>query len=109
SKLHLGEVYFYFCCQSQGWKMTLAIISQYSEPAPDLLVASHGTFALCQYFADDALLVIDVSCIESVVAMVHYNHAPHSIVSGNHFFLVEQPGLDIWKLRSTQADFIPEM
>jgi hypothetical protein len=73
----------------------------YSEPSLDLLVASHGTFVSCQYFGDDALVVIDVSCIESVVAMVPHV-PPHSIDSELHFFLVERPGLDIANLGSTQ-------
>ena len=81
--------------------MALAIISTYSEPNPDLLVESHGTLVSCQYFGDNGLVVIEVSCIESVVAMVPHN-PPHSKNSELHFFLVEQPGLDIANLGSTQ-------
>ena len=80
--------------------MALAIISIYPEPNPDLLMESHGTLVSCQYFGDDSLVVIEVSCIESVVAMVPHN-PPHSKNSELHFFLVEQPGLDIVSLGST--------
>lgn len=73
--------------------MVLAVISMYSEPNPDLLAESHGTFASCQYFGDNALVVVDVLCFESVVAMVPHD-PPHSIDSELHFFLVERPGLD---------------
>lgn len=79
--------------------MVLAIISVYSEPREDLLEASHGTLVSCQYFGDDALVVIEVSCIESVVAMVPHN-PPHSIDTESHFFLIERPGLDIVNLGS---------
>lgn len=87
--------------------MTLAVISLYSEPNPDLLTVSHGTFASCQYFGDDALVVVDVSCIESVVAMVPHN-PPHSKDSELHFFLVERPGLDIAKLGTRNLEPIAE-
>jgi hypothetical protein len=50
--------------------MALAVISVYSKFNPDFLMLLHGIFASCQYFGDDALVVVDVSCIESVVAIV---------------------------------------
>ena len=81
--------------------MTLAVVSMYSEPHPDLLSTSHGTFVSCQYFGDDALVVIKVSCIESVVAMIPHS-PPHSLGSGSHFFLVERPGLDVANLGDSQ-------
>lgn len=81
--------------------MTLAVVSMYSEPHPDLLSTSHGTFVSCQYFGDDALVVIEVSRIESVVAMVPHN-PPHSLDSESHFFLVERPGLDVVNLGNAQ-------
>lgn len=87
--------------------MTLAVISVYSEPNPDLLTVSHGTFASCQYFGDDALVVVDVSCIESVVAMVPHNPL-HSKDSELHFFLVERPGLDIANLGTSDPEPIAE-
>lgn len=81
--------------------MTLAVISEYSKPDPNLLLPSHGTFTSCQYFGDNSLVVVDVFCIESVVAMVPH-HPPHSKDSELHFFLVERPGLDITNLGSGQ-------
>ena len=81
--------------------MTLAVVSSYSEPHADLITASHGAFVSCQYLGDDALVVIEVSCIESVVAMVPHS-PPHSMDLESHFFLVERPGLDIVNLDSAQ-------
>ncbi|KAF9470601.1 hypothetical protein BDN70DRAFT_939565 [Pholiota conissans] len=105
-KLHIGEVYYYFRCRIHGQEKVLAVVSKYSEPDSDLLAVSHGTFLSCQYSGDGALVVIDVSCIESVVAMVPHNHTrPHSIPDTNlHFFLVERPGLDIWRLGGFQDE-----
>ena len=79
--------------------MVLAVISEYSKPDTDLLVPSHGTFVSCQYYGDNSLVVVDIFCIESVVAMVPHK-PPHSNDSELHFFLVEQPGLDITNLAS---------
>lgn len=80
--------------------MVLAIVSEYSEPNPDLLATSHETLISCQHFGDKALVAINVLCIKSVVAMVpHY--LPHFVDSDHYFFLVEQPGLDIVALGSS--------
>lgn len=81
--------------------MNLAIISMYSQPNTNLLMVSHGTYASCQYFGDDTLVAIDVLHIKSVVAMVPHN-PPHSKDSELHFFLIEQPGLDIANLGSNE-------
>ncbi|KJA23320.1 hypothetical protein HYPSUDRAFT_137916 [Hypholoma sublateritium FD-334 SS-4] len=89
----------------KGQEMTLAVVSMYSEPHADLLSASHGTFASCQYFGDDALVVIEISCIESVVAMVPHT-PPHSLDSESHFFLIERPGLDVVNLGDMQESII---
>lgn len=99
-KLHFGEVYYYFRCRSQGQEMCLAIVSVYSEPNPDLLTASNGSFISCQSFGENALIAISVLCIQSVVAMVPHI-LPHFVDSDRHFFLVERPGLDIVNLGST--------
>ena len=85
---------YYFQCRTQGKLLTLAVISVYSEPHPGLLKASHGTFISCRYFRDNSLVVVDVPCIQAVVAMI-----PHSPPDANedeeHYFLVERPGLDV--------------
>ncbi|KJA18732.1 hypothetical protein HYPSUDRAFT_144534 [Hypholoma sublateritium FD-334 SS-4] len=88
-------------------EMTLAIVSIYSEPNHHLLVASHGSYASCQYFGDESLVAVDISCIESVVAMVPHN-PPHSEDSEQHFFLVERPGLDIVNLGRT-VEYLTEI
>lgn len=100
-KTCFGKVYFYFRCRIEGREMVLAIISEYSKPDPTLLLQSHGTFTSCQNFGDNSLVVVDVFCLKSVVAMVPHN-PPHSKDSELHFFLVERPGLDIANLGSRQ-------
>ncbi|KJA13176.1 hypothetical protein HYPSUDRAFT_151868 [Hypholoma sublateritium FD-334 SS-4] len=86
-------------------EMGLAIVSAYSEPNPDLLAASEGAFVSCQSFGDDALVAVNVLCIQSVVAMVPHT-LPHSVDSERHFFLVERPGLDFLNLGMSSTDNI---
>ena len=71
--------------------MRLAIVSVYSEPDPDLLAISNGTLVSCQSFGDDALAAIDISCIQSVVAMVPHT-LPHFVDSERHFFFGRTAG-----------------
>lgn len=79
--------------------MCLAIVSVYSEPNAELLTASNGTLISCQSFGDNALIAINVFCIQSVVAMIPHS-LPHFMDSEHHFFLVERPGLDLVSLGS---------
>ena len=50
---------------------------------------------LCEHQGDSALQFIDAKIIQSVVAII--SHTPTIEVQqlGEHFFLVEKPGLDI--------------
>ena len=61
---------YYFHCKRQNTILSLAVLSAYSEPDPELLVASHGTFISCKYLGDYSVQVIDVSRIQSVVAII---------------------------------------
>ncbi|KJA13103.1 hypothetical protein HYPSUDRAFT_151950 [Hypholoma sublateritium FD-334 SS-4] len=78
----------------QNTVLPLAVISAYSEPDPELLEASHGTFISCAYLGDNSVRIIDISCIQSVVAMVPHTLERHG-VDEKHYFLVERPGLDV--------------
>jgi hypothetical protein len=56
-------------------------------------VESSYTLLSCQYQGNSSLEVIDVKLISAVVAMVPYE--PTMNISGENFFVVEKPGLDI--------------
>ncbi len=92
-----AEVLYYFRCRQQNVVHTLAVISVYSQPDPQLLEASHGAFVSCKYLGDDSIQVIDVSQIHSVVAMIPHKLEKHE-VGDMHYFLVERPGLDVVRL-----------
>ncbi|KJA14339.1 hypothetical protein HYPSUDRAFT_150548 [Hypholoma sublateritium FD-334 SS-4] len=93
-----GEVLYYFRCRRQHAILPLAILSVYSEPDLDLLTASHGTVISCKHLrGDSAIQVIDVFCIQSVIAMVPHKLEKHG-VEEQYYFLVERPGLDVVRL-----------
>jgi hypothetical protein len=98
-----GEVLYYFRCKRQNTILSLAVLSAYSEPDPELLAASHGTFISCKYLGDYSVQVIDVSRIQSVVAMIPHKLEKHR-VEEEHYFLVERPGLDVAHLGGSEED-----
>ncbi|KJA14395.1 hypothetical protein HYPSUDRAFT_150494, partial [Hypholoma sublateritium FD-334 SS-4] len=79
---------YYFQCCIKGILLTLAVVSVYSPPLPDLLIQSHRTFASCKYLGDSNITIIDATCIKVVVAMIR--HSPAGITDDSrYFFLVE--------------------
>lgn len=89
-----GEVLYYFRCKRENSVISLAVLSVYSKPDPELLAASHGTVISCRYLGDESVQVIDVSCIQSVVAMIPHRLEKHRVEEQYHY-LVERPGLDV--------------
>lgn len=88
SVVEIAEVLFYFIITIINHDLTLACVSCYSQPHPDLLKVSQGTLFSCT--RQGIVKVIDVKSISAVVAMV-----PHQPFPGEgRFFLVEKPGLD---------------
>ncbi|KAJ6624158.1 hypothetical protein B0H10DRAFT_1785229 [Mycena sp. CBHHK59/15] len=65
-----GEVQFYFQADIKGKRGTFALVSVYSAPDMDLLEDSEKTIWSCSYRGLDALVVIPVKRILSVVGMV---------------------------------------
>lgn len=80
------------------------MLSTYSEPDPELLAASHGTFISCEFLGDKALQVINVSQIQAVVAMIPHKLEKHS-VDKEYYFLVERPGLDVVCLGGSEENY----
>ena len=85
----IAEVHYYSRIKADNQEFTLAIISCYSLPDPDLLNASRGTLWSCT--RGESVQAVDVKNITAIVAMV-----PHMPFPGvERFYLVEKPGLDI--------------
>jgi len=68
----------------------LTLISVYSPIHPDIFKESHNTLWICTYQGDQALRVVDVKAITSIVTMPHLPGHSDSTV-----FIVEKPGLDV--------------
>ncbi|KAK6966427.1 hypothetical protein R3P38DRAFT_2590971 [Favolaschia claudopus] len=83
-----AEVQFFFQATINGQVKTLALISVYSPPNPDLLAKSFQTVAECDYFGDDNLQVIQVPQIRAGVVMI-------PIEETGKYFVAEKLGLDI--------------
>lgn len=76
-----------------------ALISLYSPPDEDLLRLSCNALVVCGYLGDDALMVVNVGSILSVIAMV-----PFPGGDGNRFFLIEKIGLDVIGVDNLEDD-----
>ncbi|KAG1866731.1 hypothetical protein F4604DRAFT_1544036, partial [Suillus subluteus] len=87
-----GEVQYFFECRVNPASPpeALAVISLYSTPDHELLRCSHHTFVSCVHQEDEELIAINVTSIQSVVAMI-----PHFLNGQQHFYMVEQPGADV--------------
>ncbi|KAJ6514364.1 hypothetical protein C8R47DRAFT_1282332 [Mycena vitilis] len=94
-----GEVQFFFqaTIEKSREQKTLALVSVYSEPDPDVLRESYEMVALCEYYGDDDLDVIEVDQIQAGVAMI-------PIGEEGTYFVGEKLGLDIDALDGRQED-----
>ena len=108
NSVSLGEVLYYFQCCIKGSLSTLAVISVYSSPLPDLLTRSHGTFKSCKYFGDLNLIVVDVTSIKAVVVMIPHSPPGIDVGEDQYYYLVERPGLDVTDLGGNHERFNSE-
>ena len=75
----------------EGEESTLALVSLYSQPDDNLLRLSHNALLVCARQLESRI-VVDVSTIQSVVAVVPFQQVPGR---ENAFFVVEKLGLAI--------------
>jgi hypothetical protein len=69
---------------------TFAVVSVWSLPDPELWEYSYRTCYSSVHRGQDAILVLEVTNIKTVVAMV-----PHEVVGAKRSFLVEKIGLSL--------------
>ena len=77
----------------RGVSKVLAVVSLYSLPDEYLLQLMWDTLYVCGHPGEDAVVVIDVKSILSVIAIVPFPFVirDHS----NQYFMIEQVGLDV--------------
>lgn len=117
----IGEAQYYFRLKLKSAEMALAMISAYGDPNPALLRLSSGALYSSEYFGLSKLEVINVKCIQSVVAMIKHTFGydsfsipPDSLsYEGfqfteeslkNSYFLVEKLGLEVLTLNGYEED-----
>jgi hypothetical protein len=95
NEIRIAEVFFYIALSREEGDIGLALVSIFSKPDPALLKISVNTLWSCEYLGDEALEFINVKTIKSVVSMIPHTPNIQGSVSGERFFLVEKPGLDV--------------
>lgn len=79
-------------------ELSVALVSVYSDPDPDLLLASFQTVLLCEYLGEDALQVIDIKSIKASVGMIPYPD------EDGLYFVAEKMGLDVGDMGGEEED-----
>lgn len=100
------QYYFKLALQLDKPPEAFAMVSVYSPPDPDLLRLSSGALWSCQH-QEDALEVIPIKVIESVVAMVPHPRSSDPAVDARlsgRVFVVEKLGLDILAMLAGDAE-----
>ena len=98
NSFNVAEVRYFFRLQFGPTIYSLAILSMFSNPDPELLEKSYNTVYSSHYRGEDALVVVNVIKITSLVAMVPYYRVQEDgtiLDPGNEYFLVEKPYIDI--------------
>ncbi|KAJ7023772.1 hypothetical protein C8F04DRAFT_1193189 [Mycena alexandri] len=98
-EVRYGEVQFFFqaTINKTGKEHSLALVSVYSDPDPEILEESYGTVIQCDYFGEEALDVIAIGDIQAGVAMI-------PIGEDGAYFVAEKLGLDIDTMAGTEED-----
>jgi hypothetical protein len=96
-------VQFFFYHQTKAF----AVVSTFSDPDNELLEGSFQALHVCGYQGNQALQVIQVDVIHSVVAMIPFNPPPESDSTshiGQRHFMAEKFGLDMDGLRGAREE-----
>ena len=86
-----AEVLFYFSFTKRSIRYTLAAVSLFSAPDPEILEISLKTLMVCR--AGNEVMVVDAKWIKEVIAMVPFRRtgmAWDSLVSVDEYFMVER-------------------
>jgi hypothetical protein len=75
--------------------ITVAMVSVYSRPDPELLQKSMQSVWSCKYHDSEALQLVSAKSIQSVVSMIPHRPKLQSGVVEDCFYLLEKPGLGL--------------
>jgi hypothetical protein len=92
-QIEYGEVQFYFVCENERSELSaFAVVSLFSRPDPRMLEDSYHTLWACKYQGLNALKVVSITSIRSIVSMQRLTPLPSE--DSDYFFVVEKSGLD---------------
>ena len=96
NEVKFSEVLFFFLNEMVDLDDTnyYALVSMYGPPNADLLKESSHALQACAYYGNNNLYVIDVTSILSVVLMQPLPISPNDVGLDNHWFVIENLGLD---------------
>ena len=110
--MEYAEVRYYMRLRVGDEIRTLAMISLYHPPDRALLELSSETMWSCTSGGDETLRLVEVKCIEAVVAMVPH---PEPIIpreglidTRGRFCVVEKPGLEVAQLGGVEESIDDE-
>lgn len=100
--IYFGEVKYYFLEKFGNESRAFALVSFYSPPNEYILQRTFHTLLVCRYRGDQALVVVDIESILSVVAMAPFPF----LVDGQdeQYFMIEQPGVDVIEADTLEDD-----
>lgn len=106
-KMRIGEVRFYLQLRLNLGRnvKTVAIVSCYGPPHPELLELSSHTYWTVQHLRNEGVEVVDVKSIQSVVMMAPDKQYPKRYQDGSEldrWYMMERPGLKISQMQGYQ-------
>lgn len=113
-KTHIAEALYFFLLEAKDTVHAVAMLARYNRPDKYLSEASYGVLTTCRALGDLGLILVDVTALQSVVAMVPLPMSPQEVAESNtleshahydnRFFLVEMPGLEVTNLGDSYSD-----
>jgi hypothetical protein len=106
-QIEYAEVQFYFAHFTtdnlNDAPTPYALVSIYSRPIQDILLASSHTLWMCQHHGDDGFRIVDLTSIIACVSMQPLPHVPGN-PEGTFWFVVEKSGLEDAQLTGFEED-----
>lgn len=103
----VADIEYFFRLRFGDTVQTLSLVSMFSPPDQELLELSHRAAYICRCGGPEALTVVNVKVIKSVVAMVpdyQVTVEGNVITPENRYSLVESPFLKLAVLCGTLAE-----
>jgi len=105
--MRFAEVVFFFVQKIDHHRKALALVSLFGHPNEDLRASSSDTLWVCEYRAEDSLVVVDAKSIQSTISMTPFPPADDQNPTNEElrlFFVYQDTGFDIADLDHDHDD-----